>query len=154
MLICPWISHDAHQLHGRNVPCFTQRLNKKICVAMRFSRQVCLPDFRSLLKMGWGTLLALFSPSPSPPKKLVKNETVPVSTGLCIYQFCHDRPRRWSIFRAMQCPWFIFQQRCDTNHFWEKLNIAIVAIIFLNHREQLFFDYFAHFRTDYFAIIH
>ena len=38
--------------------------------------------------------------------------------------------------------------------FLEKLNIAIVAIIFLDHRERLFFDYFAHFRTDYFGIIH
>ena len=65
-----------------------------------------------------------------------------------------DRPQRWSIFRAMRCRWFIFQQRCDTNYFWEKLNIAIVAIIFLDHQERLFFDYFAHFRTDYFAIIH
>ena len=64
------------------------------------------------------------------------------------------RLQRWSIFRAMRCRWFIFQQRCDTDYFWEKLNIAIVAIIFLDHRERLFFDYFAHFRTDYFAIIH
>ena len=62
-----------------------------------------------------------------------------------------SRPRRWSIFRAMRCRWFIFQQRCDTDYFWEKLNNAIV---FLDHREQLFFDYFAHFRTDYFGIIH
>ena len=38
--------------------------------------------------------------------------------------------------------------------FLEKLNIAIVVIIFLDHRERLFFYYFAHFRTDYFAIIH
>jgi len=38
--------------------------------------------------------------------------------------------------------------------FLEKLNIAIVAIIFLDHREQLYFDYFAHFRTNYFGIIH
>ena len=38
--------------------------------------------------------------------------------------------------------------------FLEKLYIAIVAIIFLDHRERLFFDYFAHFRTDYFGIIH
>ena len=37
--------------------------------------------------------------------------------------------------------------------FLEKLNIAIIAIIFLGHRERLFFDYFAHFRTDYFGII-
>ena len=36
----------------------------------------------------------------------------------------------------------------------EKLNIAIVAIIFLDHQERLFFYYIAHFRTDYFAIIH
>ena len=58
------------------------------------------------------------------------------------------RPRRWSIFRVMRCRWFIFQQWCDTDYFMEKLNIAIVAIIFLDHREQLFCDYFAHFRTD------
>ena len=38
--------------------------------------------------------------------------------------------------------------------FLEKLNIAIVAMIFLDHRDWLFFDYFAHFRTDYFGIIH
>ena len=37
--------------------------------------------------------------------------------------------------------------------FLEKLNIAIVTIIFLDHRERLFFDYFAHFWTDYFVII-
>ena len=66
----------------------------------------------------------------------------------------HTRPRRWSVFRAMRYRWFIFQQRCDTDSFLEKLNIAIVAIIFLDHRERLFFDYFAHFRTDYFGIIH
>ena len=38
--------------------------------------------------------------------------------------------------------------------FLEKLNVAIVAIIFLYHRDRLFFDYFANFRTDYFGIIH
>ena len=38
--------------------------------------------------------------------------------------------------------------------FLEKLDIAIVASIFLDLRERLFFDYFAHFRTDYFGIIH
>ena len=69
-------------------------------------------------------------------------------------QTIRNRPWRWSIFRAMRCRCFIFQQRCDTDYFWEKLYIAIVAIIFLDHRERLFFDYFAHFRTDYFAIIH
>ena len=50
----------------------------------------------------------------------------------------HLRPRRWSIFRAMRCQWFIFQQRCDTDYFLEKLNIAIVALIFLDHRERFF----------------
>ena len=38
--------------------------------------------------------------------------------------------------------------------FLEKLNIAIVAIIFLYHRVRLFFHYFAHFRADYLGIIH
>ena len=60
------------------------------------------------------------------------------------YRSIQNRPRRWSIFRAMQCRWFIFQQRCNTDYFWEKGNIAIVAFIFLDHRERLFFDYFAH----------
>ena len=36
--------------------------------------------------------------------------------------------------------------------FLEKLDIAIVAIIFLDLQERLCFDYFAHFRTDYFGI--
>ena len=30
------------------------------------------------------------------------------------------RPQRWSIFRAMRCRWFIFQQRCDTDFFWKS----------------------------------
>ena len=57
-----------------------------------------------------------------------------------------------------------FSERCDVDGsffnsdaipiIFEKLNIAIVAIIFLDHRERLFFDYFAHFRTDYFGKIH
>ena len=38
--------------------------------------------------------------------------------------------------------------------FLERLNIVIVAIIFLDHRERLFFDYLLILRTDYFAIIH
>ena len=31
----------------------------------------------------------------------------------------HLRPQRWSIFRAMWCRWFIFQQRYDTDYFWK-----------------------------------
>ena len=42
---------------------------QKTYVAMRFSRQVCLPDFRSLLRVGWGTLLAFFSPPHPLPKE-------------------------------------------------------------------------------------
>ena len=57
----------------------------------------------------------------------------------------HSRLQQWSIFRAMRCRWFIFQQQCDIDYFLEILNIAIVAIIFLDHREWFFFDYFAHF---------
>lgn len=59
--------------------------------------------------------------------------------------------QRWSIFRAMRCRWFIFQQRCDTDYFLERLNIAIVAIIFLDHWERFFFDYFAHFEDRLFC---
>ena len=32
--------------------------------------------------------------------------------------------------------------------FLEQLNIAIVAFVFLDHRERLFFDYFAHLRIQ------
>ena len=85
---------------------------------------------------------------------LLKDEGTVEKRGQGTQGLCWFRPRRWSIFRAMQCRWFIFQQRCDADYFLEKLNIAIVAIIFLDHREQLFFDYFAHLRTDYFGIIH
>ena len=51
----------------------------------------------------------------------------------------------------MRCRWFIFQQRCDTDYFLERLNIAIIAIIFLDHRERLFFDYFANFEDQLFC---
>ena len=61
------------------------------------------------------------------------------------------RLQRWSIFRAMRCRWFMFQQWCDTDYFLERLNIAIVAIIFLDHRKQLFFDYFVHFEDRLFG---
>ena len=63
----------------------------------------------------------------------------------------YTRPQRWSIFRAMRCRWFIFQQRCDTDYFLERLNMVIVAIIFLDHRERLFFDYFANFEDRLFC---
>ena len=41
----------------------------------------------------------------------------------CLLRFCtkRDRPQRWSIFRAMRCRWFIFQQRCDSDYFWKSL---------------------------------
>ena len=47
-----------------------------------------------------------------------------------------------------------FSTAMQYRSFLEKINIAIVAIIFLDHRERLFFDYFAYFRNDYFEIIH
>ena len=53
---------------------------------------------------------------------------------------------------AMSMAHFSTAMRCQL--FLEKLNIAIVAIIFLDHQELLFFDYFAYFRTSYFGIIH
>ena len=31
------------------------------------------------------------------------------------------RPQRWSIFRAMRCRWFIFQQWCDTDYLLKSL---------------------------------
>ena len=71
----------------------------------------------------------------------------------CLLRFCtkRDRPQRWSIFRAMRCRWLIFQQRSDTDYFLEMLNIGIVAIIFVDHRERLFFDYSAHFQDRLFC---
>ena len=55
-----------------------------------------------------------------------------------------------------------FSERCDVDGsffnsdvipitFFERLNIAIVAIIFIDHRERLFFDYFAHFENRLFC---
>ena len=41
--------------------------------------------------------------------------------GQLFLQKKHSRLQRWSIFRAMQCQWFIFQQRCDTDYFWKFL---------------------------------
>ena len=35
---------------------------------------------------------------------------------------------------------FYFLQRCDSDYFWTFTNIAIVAIIFPNHRDRLFCD--------------
>ena len=32
-----------------------------------------------------------------------------------------SRPQQWSIFRAMRCRWFIFEQRCDIDYFWKSL---------------------------------
>ena len=61
------------------------------------------------------------------------------------------RLQQWSIFRAMQCRWFIFQQRCDTDYFLQSLNIAIIANIFLDHWKRLFFDYFANFEDRLFC---
>ena len=39
------------------------------------------------------------------------------------------RLQRWSIFRAMRCWWFIFQQRCDTDYFLERLNIDALPLL-------------------------
>ena len=60
-----------------------------------------------------------------------------------------DRPRRWSIFRAMRCRWFIFQQQCDTHYFWKSLTSPSSRLFSLTIGN----DYFAHFRSD-FGIIH
>ena len=57
--------------------------------------------------------------------------------------WAYSTPQRWSIFRAMRYRFFL-----------ERLNIVIGAIIFLDHRDRLFFDYLLILRTDYFAIIH
>ena len=57
-----------------------------------------------------------------------------------------------------------FSERCDVDGSFfnsdampinlEKLNIAIIAVIILDHQERLLLDFYAHFRTDYFGIIH
>ena len=51
------------------------------------------------------------------------------------------RPQRWSIFRAMRCRWFIFQQRCDTDYFWKSLTSPLSRLFSLT------------IGNDYFSII-
>ena len=66
-----------------------------------------------------------------------------------------SRLRQWSIFRAMRCRWFTFQQRCDTDYFLERLNITIVLrLFFLTIGNDYFLIILLILRTDYFAIIH
>ena len=42
-----------------------------------------------------------------------------------------SRPQRWSIFRAMRCRRFIFQQRCDTDYFWKSLTAPMSRLFSL-----------------------
>ena len=76
-------------------------------------------------------------------------------TRLCFFSSwpCF-RPRPLFNFQSDAMSMVHFSTAMRYRLFLEKLNIAIVAIVFLDHRERLFFDYFAHFRTDYFGIIH
>ena len=50
------------------------------------------------------------------------------------------RLQRWSIFSCYAMAMFYFLQRCDIDYFWTFPTIAIVAIIFPNHRDRLFCD--------------
>ena len=70
--------------------------------------------------------------------------------ALHIVTLAQLRLQRWSIFRAMRWRWFIFNSDAIPT-ILERPNIAIVAIIFLDHRERLFFDYFAHFENRLFC---
>ena len=44
------------------------------------------------------------------------------------------------IFSCDAMAMFYFLQRCDIDYFWTFPTIAIVAIIFPNHRDRLFCD--------------
>ena len=50
------------------------------------------------------------------------------------------RLQRWSFFSCDAMAMFYFLQRCDSDYFWTFPTIAIVAIIFPNHRDRLFCD--------------
>ena len=64
------------------------------------------------------------------------------------------RPRQWSIFRAMRWRWLIFQQRCDTDYFLERLTSSSLRLFFLTIGNDYFSIILLILRTDYFAIIH
>ena len=50
------------------------------------------------------------------------------------------RLQRWSFFSCDAMAMFYFLQRCDIDYFLTFPTIAIVAIIFPNHRDRLFCD--------------
>ena len=50
------------------------------------------------------------------------------------------RLQRWSFFSCDAMAMFYFLQRCDIDYFLTFPTIAIVAIIFPNHRDRLFSD--------------
>ena len=51
-----------------------------------------------------------------------------------------SRLQRWSFFSCDAMAMFYFLQRCDIDYFLTFPTIAIVAIIFPNHRDRLFSD--------------
>ena len=48
------------------------------------------------------------------------------------------RHQRWSIFRAMRCRWFVFQQQCDTDYFWKSLTSPLSRLFSLTIRNDYF----------------
>ena len=60
------------------------------------------------------------------------------------------RPRRWSIFRAMQFRCFIFQQRCDTDYFWKGLTSPSLRLFSLTIGND-YFSIIAHFEDRLFC---
>ena len=48
------------------------------------------------------------------------------------------RLQRWSIFRAMRCLWFIFQQQCDTDYLWKSLTSQSLRLFSLTIGKDYF----------------
>ena len=57
-----------------------------------------------------------------------------------LFSLLANRLQRWSFFSCDAMAMFYFLQRCDIDYFWTFPTIAIVAIIFPNHRDRLFCD--------------
>ena len=69
---------------------------------------------------------------------------------MCIVKSIGTRPQRWSIFRAMRCRWFIFQQRCDTDSFWKGLTSPSLRLFSLTTGND-YFRLFAHLEDQLFC---
>ena len=89
-------------------------------------------------KNNWSILLFGKLGFPGAPEPILGPKT-PLNEPQCT-SCGPTRLQRWSFFSCDAMAMFYFLQRCDIDYFWTFPTIAIVAIIFPNHRDRLFCD--------------